>query len=195
MVSEEELRAELIRLKPLLHNIYAVYYKGRNCERKSKVIMKRVIKMLIFIFFFGWLFMVMLAKIATSNEEAFEPYDLQRLIVAIPILLLVGIVLSIFYKIKAKGYYASANKKMGEIRTFIPGKYLFETCIDYALELATTGRATTMPAMCDRLDEQLHRWEMEAKQDAMLSNQIAMRDELGKINSKLGVIEWNTFWN
>lgn len=84
---------------------------------------------------------------------------------------------------EALNYLNSADGKMARIITPIPKKYLFLTCLEYAKELAATGRANTAPELYDRLDEQLHRWTVEAANNRILSTQLALNERMGQISS------------
>lgn len=58
-----------------------------------------------------------------------------------------------------------------EVISMIPEKYRYTLATSYIAEVLECGRADTMKEALNLYEEQLHRWKMESKMDAMLKNQ------------------------
>ena len=52
---------------------------------------------------------------------------------------------------------------------------------EFLVEVIQTGRATTLPIAFDKLEEQIHRWNMEAAMLQTLNLQMAQAEALRKI--------------
>lgn len=76
-----------------------------------------------------------------------------------------------------------ANHKLVTLNSPIPQKYLFSTCMEYALELYNTGRANTLPELYDRLDAQIHRWTLEAQNDKIMAQQLALNQQMSNVEA------------
>lgn len=58
-----------------------------------------------------------------------------------------------------------------ECPTLMPKECLYPREFEYLCELATSGRAATLPEALDKLEQQEHRWKLEEQNDTMLAKQ------------------------
>ena len=65
----------------------------------------------------------------------------------------------------------------------IPEKYWYPLATGYLVELFQTGRATSLPVALDKLEEQIHRWNMEWAMQQTLSSQINQLQTLKNIQA------------
>ena len=63
----------------------------------------------------------------------------------------------------------------------IPQKYWYPIATNFLVEVIQTGRATTLPVALDKLEEQIHRWNMESAMHQTLNLQIAQTEALRRI--------------
>lgn len=99
---------------------------------------------------------------------------------------------NLYYKKKHDKYYAKAavvrqeaDEIINSIESMIPVKYRFSAAVEYGYELCETGRINSLPELYDRLDEQMHRWNLENQNDVLIQNQ-------RETNARLGRVEANT---
>lgn len=65
----------------------------------------------------------------------------------------------------------SVVKEKLEIISIIPERYRYPLATDYLVDVLICGRADTMKEALNLFEEQLHRWKIESKMDAVLKNQ------------------------
>ena len=65
----------------------------------------------------------------------------------------------------------------------IPEKYRYPLAVHYIMELFETGRAETLPVAFDKLEEQIHRWNMEAAMQETLAVQVQQAQMLRSIQA------------
>ena len=92
---------------------------------------------------------------------------------------------------KAEEYEKNAEEKLNSANmliqkhaddlVIIPQQYWYPMATNYIVELFRTGRATTMPIALDKLEEQIHRWNMEAVMQQTLANQMVQTQMLRNI--------------
>lgn len=74
-----------------------------------------------------------------------------------------------------------------DVITVIPEKYRYPLATNYIVELFQTGRATSLPVAFDKLEEQLHRWNLEAAMQEALAYQMCQTEALRKVRSNSAV--------
>ena len=88
------------------------------------------------------------------------------------------------YEKKSQEKFNSANmlvKEYAKELRIIPQKYWYPMATEFLVEVVQTGRATTLPVALDKLEEQIHRWNMEAAMQQALNLQIAQTEALRRI--------------
>lgn len=70
-----------------------------------------------------------------------------------------------------------------EVLSVLPSKYLYPLATGYVLELFQTGRASSVPIALDKLEEQIHRWNMEMAMQQTLAYQISQMQTLHSIQN------------
>ncbi|WP_394524832.1 hypothetical protein [Lacrimispora sp. JR3] len=65
----------------------------------------------------------------------------------------------------------SVVKEKLEIISIIPEKYRYPLATDYLADVLICGRADTMKEALNLYEEQIHRWKVESKMDAVLKRQ------------------------
>lgn len=78
-------------------------------------------------------------------------------------------------------------KKYSDCLAVIPQKYWYPLATGYIAEVISNGRATTIPIALDKLEEQIHRWNMERSMQQQVSLQIAQRESLRRIQTNTAV--------
>ena len=63
----------------------------------------------------------------------------------------------------------------------IPQKYWYPIATHFLVEVIETGRATTLPMAFDKLEEQIHRWNMEQSMQQQIAIQMAQTEALRRI--------------
>ena len=85
---------------------------------------------------------------------------------------------------KSKEKFDAANmvvqNHLNEL-SLIPQKYWYPMATNFLVEVIQTGRATTLPVALDKLEEQIHRWNMEHSMQQQVALQIAQTEALRKI--------------
>lgn len=79
-----------------------------------------------------------------------------------------------------------------KISSPIPEKYRFEAAIEYAYELCQTGRANSLPELYDKLDEQIHRWQMLSQNEELIRNQQETNSRLVRVESEAKSAAFNS---
>lgn len=85
---------------------------------------------------------------------------------------------------KAQENINSANmliQKYSDCLSVIPQKYWYPLATGYIAEVISNGRATTIPIALDKLEEQIHRWNMEQSMQQQIALQIAQTELLRRI--------------
>lgn len=75
----------------------------------------------------------------------------------------------------------------GSVIAVIPEKYRYPIATSYIVELFETGRATTLPMALDKLEEQIHRWYMEAAMEEAVVYQMNQAAALKKVQTNSAV--------
>lgn len=71
--------------------------------------------------------------------------------------------------------------------SIIPQKYWYPLATNFIVEVIQTGRATTIPIALDKLEEQIHRWNMEQSMHQQIALQMAQTEALRKIEVNTAV--------
>lgn len=83
-------------------------------------------------------------------------------------------------------FKALISKYSNEIAV-IPEKYRYPMATNYLVELFQLGRATTLPVAYDKLEEQIHRWNMEAAMQKTLAYQMYQAQVLRNVQKNAAV--------
>lgn len=67
--------------------------------------------------------------------------------------------------------------------SIIPQKYWYPIATNFLVEVIETGRATTLPLAFDKLEEQIHRWNMEQGMQEQISIQMEQTAALRRIEA------------
>ena len=78
-------------------------------------------------------------------------------------------------------------KKYSDCLAVIPQKYWYPLATGYIAEVISNGCATTISIALDKLEEQIHRWNMERSMQQQVSLQIAQRESLRRIQTNTAV--------
>ena len=81
----------------------------------------------------------------------------------------------------------SLIQKHSDCLAVIPQKYWYPLATGYIAEVISNGRAATIPIALDKLEEQLHRWNMEHSMQQQISLQIAQTEALRRIQINTAV--------
>lgn len=124
--------------------------------------------------------------------------SLANTLLALTVIVALVVIWSIPCRIKqhqqnAEAYTQQANQKDDGVNMLlnqyantiavIPCKYWYPIATSYIFEVLQTGRATTMPMALDKLEEQLHRWNMEAAMQEALAYQITQTQILRNVQA------------
>lgn len=82
---------------------------------------------------------------------------------------------------------AEYSEKNAEAISFLPEEYCFDMALEYMIKLLQTERAQTLPECYDKLEEQIHRWNMEEASAEMLQNQKSMQRDLDDIETSAAI--------
>lgn len=91
---------------------------------------------------------------------------------------------------KAQESFNAVNaliQKHSDCLAVIPQQYWYPLATGYIAEVISNGRATTIPIALDKLEEQLHRWNMERSMQQQISLQIAQTEALRRIQINTAV--------
>ena len=72
-------------------------------------------------------------------------------------------------------------QKHSDCLAVIPQKYWYPLATSFIAEVISNGRATTIPIALDKLEEQIHRWNMEQSMQQQIALQIAQTEALRRI--------------
>ena len=85
---------------------------------------------------------------------------------------------------KSQELFNSSNQLVQEYindLAIIPQKYWYPMATNFIVEVIQTGRATTIPLALDKLEEQIHRWNMEQSMQQQIAIQMAQTEALRRI--------------
>lgn len=85
---------------------------------------------------------------------------------------------------------AAIAEIIGRTETCIPARFIYANAVNYIRELIAAGRAKTLADAIDRLEEQEHRWEVEAQNNQMILEQ---KEQSARLRS-IEVASWGNFW-
>ena len=75
------------------------------------------------------------------------------------------------------------------IISVLPGDYIYPRATDYIARMVSAGRVGTIAEALSMYDEQMHRWQMEDAQNAILQQQMKQNAELRRQSNTLARIE------
>jgi hypothetical protein len=90
------------------------------------------------------------------------------------------------YEKQAKEKFAYAKmleKKYADCLAVVPQKYLYPIATHYLAELFCEGRADTLPDALEKLDEQIHRWNMEEHMRDLIAAQRESNERLARMEA------------
>lgn len=88
------------------------------------------------------------------------------------------------YEKRAQKDFNAANmliRRYANCLSIIPQRYWYPMATNFLVEVFQTGRANTIPMALDKLEEQIHRWNMEYAMRQTLANQIMQTESLRRI--------------
>lgn len=85
---------------------------------------------------------------------------------------------------------AAIQEILARSESCIPARYIYANAVNYIRELIAAGRAKTLADAIDRLEEQEHRWEVEAQNNQMILEQ---KEQSARLRS-IEVASWGNFW-
>ena len=208
-----EIQQAWINQMTALHNvIYEAHRCAANAEtfshmeQQERLVAKgnwrsnMIIKLLSPIFaliiaYYLWVLLSLLGAVLNTPWALYEgtAYLVIAIVVEVILLLIPLRYREINHLVKADQCMRAAQENVQRMRLVIkenenlvatiPEKYWYPLATGYLVELFQTGRATSLPVALDKLEEQIHRWNMEWAMQQTLSSQINQLQTLKNIQA------------